>query len=60
MQFKTSQLDDWAEAFRQQAERCGQTLSEWVGDCLLANLSRDLRKGLSERKPAHRPRHDEE
>ena len=56
MQFNMKQPDDWMAAFKKQAARDGQTLAEWVGECLLANLDPDLRRGLSKRRPAHRPR----
>ena len=59
MQLQTSQPKDWIEAFKAQAERHGQTVSEWIGECCLANLDRDLRKNLVKRPPAHRPRKDD-
>ena len=51
-----SQPADWWAAFEAQAQQDEQTLSEWLGDCGLANLPRDERKRLSERPGAHRPK----
>ena len=56
MQFNMTQPADWMGAFKEQAKRDGQSLAVWVGECLLANLDPDLRKGLSKRPPAHRPK----
>jgi len=47
---------DWWQAFEAQAKADGQTLSEWAGDCMRANLPKELAAGLSERPPANRPR----
>lgn len=44
-----SQPAEWWAAFAAQAERDGQSLSEWLGDCGLANLDPDLLDGLPDR-----------
>lgn len=51
-----SQPTDWWEAFQRQAETDEQTLSEWLGDCGLANLPVSVQRSLSQRPPANRPR----
>lgn len=51
-----SQPADWWEAFRQQAEADEQSLSEWLGDCGLANLPASVQRSLSQRPPANRPK----
>ena len=47
---------DWWVAFAQQAAKDGQTLSEWAGECMKANLPADVAKKLTERPAAHRPK----
>ncbi len=54
----TSQPEDWVLAFKEQSDRNGETLAEFIGDCCRSNLDKDLREGLSERRPAHRPTSD--
>ena len=51
-----TQPADWWAAFESQAKADGQTLSEWAGDCMRANLPKDVAAGLSERPAANRPR----
>lgn len=51
-----TQPADWWAAFEKQAGDNGQTLSEWVGDCCVANLPAKVQRQLSERPPANRPR----
>ena len=51
-----TQPADWWAAFEAQAKADGQTLSEWAGDCMRGNLSKDVAAGLSERPAANRPR----
>lgn len=50
-----SQPSDWIAAFEKQAERAEMSFSKWIGECLLANLDRDLAKGLSERAGVGNP-----
>jgi len=47
---------DWWAAFERQAEADGQTLSEWAGDCMRANLPKNAAAELSDRPPANRPK----
>ena len=47
---------DWWAAFERQAKADGQTLSEWAGDCMRANIPKDVAAGFSERPPANRPK----
>jgi len=47
--FLMIQPDEWLAAFREQATRNGENLSQFLGDCAMANLDRDLRKGLPKR-----------
>ena len=56
----TTQPQELLDAAREQAERDEMTLSEWVGDCIAANLDRDLAKTVPPRRPAHRPRKEPE
>jgi hypothetical protein len=51
-----SQPADWWAAFEAQARQDRLTLSEWLGECAVANLPKSVRKRLSERPGAHRPR----
>jgi predicted RNA-binding protein with PUA domain len=51
-----TQPPDWWAAFQAQAKQDGQSLSEWAGDCMMANLPGDVSVGLSSRPPAHRPK----
>jgi len=47
---------DWWSAFEAQATADGHTLSEWAGDCMRANLPKDVAAVLTERPPANRPK----
>jgi len=51
-----SQPAEWWAAFETEASKHGQTLSEWIGECCLANLPKSIRGTLSERPAAHRPK----
>jgi hypothetical protein len=51
-----TQPADWWAAFEAQAATEGKTLSEWAGECMLANVD----SKLSERPPAHRPKRCED
>ena len=51
-----SQPADRKAVWTAQAEREGLTLSEWICQCCDAYLPASVRRGLSERPPAHRPR----
>lgn len=53
-----TQPSDWLEAFKAQAKKENVSFSEWIGDCGLAFLPDDVKRNLSERQPAHRPRSD--
>ncbi len=48
--FLVSIPPDWLEQFKNQAVADGQTLSEWVCDCCVANLSAADQKNLSTRR----------
>ena len=54
-----TQPDDWWEAFTARANELGIGLSELLGEGGKKMLSPEQRKGLSERKPAHRPKREE-
>lgn len=51
-----TQPADWWRAFSVQAQADGQSLSEWLGECGLANLPAKVQRSLSDRPAAHRPR----
>lgn len=51
-----TQPADWWVAFEAQAKADGQTLSEWAGDCMRANLPKGVAVGLSTRPAANRPK----
>jgi hypothetical protein len=51
-----TQPADWWTAFEQQATAEGKTLSAWIGDAAKAKLPNKVRKELSDRPPANRPR----
>jgi hypothetical protein len=51
-----SQPDDHWAAFEAQAKKEGKSLSEWIGEQCLRALPAKVRKGLSERPAAHRPK----
>jgi hypothetical protein len=53
---KTTQPADWWAAFRAEADSRGMTLSEWIGEAAKNQLPTDIRKSLSERPAAHRPK----
>jgi hypothetical protein len=53
---KTTQPADWWAAFRAEADNRGMTLSEWIGEAAKKQLPKDVRKSLSERTAAHRPK----
>jgi len=46
----------WWAAFESAAAVEGQTLSEWVGDCCLANLEESTAKKLPERVKRGKPK----
>lgn len=54
-----TQPADWWTAFEQQAQAQGQSLSEWAGDCMRANLPVKVNRTLSQRPAANRPRKGE-
>ena len=49
VRFNISQPAAWLAAFRKQAARQHQDLSEWLGECGLTHLDSDLRDGLPDR-----------
>jgi len=51
-----TQPADWMAAFEQQAQSQGQSLSEWAGDCMRANLPVKINRTLSRRPAANRPK----
>lgn len=51
-----TQPADWWTAFEQQAHSQGQSLSEWAGDCMRANLPVKVNRTLSQRPAANRPK----
>lgn len=51
---------DWINAFEDHADSLGKTMSEWISDCCRAKLPAEVRKQLSERKPANRPKKNPE
>ena len=53
---RLTQPADWWAAFQRQAEQDGQSLSEWIGEAGKAQLPKHIRKSLSERPAAHRPK----
>jgi hypothetical protein len=54
-----TQPDDWWAAFEATAKEAGLSLSEWVGECCLVRVPKQLRDTLSKRLGAHRPRREE-
>jgi len=54
-----SQPIEWIEAFKIQAQRNGESLSEFLGDCGRANLDPDLLETLGER-PGRGPKKKEQ
>lgn len=51
-----TQPPDWWEAFESEAEKAGVSLSEWIGEACLSRLPNSVKKKLSERPPANRPK----
>lgn len=49
---------EWIAAAKAQAEKEGKTLSEWIGEAMLAKLPAKVRSKLPERPPANRPKKD--
>lgn len=47
---QTTQPPDWLTEFRLAALAAGQTLSEWIGDCCVANLPAAVQRKLSDRR----------
>lgn len=50
MRIQITQPDDWVEAFRQQAEKDGLSLSEWIGEKCKDALPKQVQVKLSERQ----------
>lgn len=51
-----TQPPDWWEAFENEAEKAGVSLSEWIGFACMERLPNKIRKTLSPRPPANRPK----
>jgi len=51
-----TQPDDWWSAYEAQAKKEGKSLSAWMGERCNEGLPNAVRKKLSERQPAHRPK----
>jgi hypothetical protein len=50
--------EEWIEAAKAQAEKENKTLSEWVGEAMLAKLPAKVRAKLPVERPAGRPKKD--
>lgn len=48
--FNITEPPEWWEAFKAQAKEEGMSVSEWLGECGLANLPREVRERLPERR----------
>jgi len=55
-----SQPADWWAAYEAEASKQGKSLSEWMADQCNAALPAKVRKALSERPAANRPRKEPE
>jgi hypothetical protein len=51
-----SQPIEWIEAFKIQAKRNGESLSEFLGDCAKVNLDKDLRMAINDERPKRGPK----
>ena len=51
-----TQPDDWWPAWVAQAKKEGKSLSAWMGERCNEGLPEAVRKTLSKRQPAHRPK----
>ena len=51
-----TQPSDWWAAYEAQAKKEGKSLSAWIGERCNEGLPKSVRKRLSERQPAHRPK----
>jgi len=51
-----TQPADWWAAFEAQAKADGQSLAAWAGDCMWANLPKDVAVGLSARPSVGAPK----
>ena len=51
-----TQPDDWWAAFEAAAQAEGMQISEWLGEAGKKRLPKEVRKQLSERPGAHRPK----
>ena len=54
-----TQPADWWAAYEAQAKKDGKSLSAWIGERCNEGLPKSVRKKLSERQPAHRPKRSE-
>lgn len=55
-----TQPPDWWEAFENDAKAAGMSLSEWIGFACMERLPNKIRKTLSPRPPANRPKKEKE
>ena len=55
-----SQPADWWVAFSEQANRKGESLSEWIGDCCQIHVDTDLQYLFSERNGRGRPKSNDQ
>jgi len=51
-----TQPADWWAAIEAAAQADGVTVSEWIGEACRKRLPVSVRRGLSDRPPANRPR----
>jgi hypothetical protein len=54
-----TQPSDWWEVFEQQAKSEGKSLSAWIGEQCIERLPNKLKKQLSDRPPANRPKKEQ-
>lgn len=55
-----TQPPDWWKVFENEAKKAGVSLSEWIGEACIERLPVKVRKQLSDRPPANRPKKQEE
>lgn len=54
-----TQPADWYFAFEQAAKEAGLSLAEWMGECCMIRVPKQVRDTLSKRPGAHRPKREE-
>ena len=55
-----TQPPDWWAVFEAEAKKAGVSLSEWIGEACMERLPVKIRKQLSDRPPANRPKKQED